>query len=575
MRASVSAPGFLVIAALAACGSSKAAPDAPPPTADARLVGFDRPELVCPGGPGCATTGNGVLEVGAGKHTYTPVIAETWTDTNNNGDYDVGEPYVDANSNGKFDAFWLFGGGKAANGVKTDLEARALAFREGDVSVAIVYLDTTGFLAGDMDAIRADPALAGFAIDHVIIGSTHAHLAVDTVGLWGPDTFTTGYDPAYVATVRAAAVSAIRDAMTSLAPAHLQIAKTLLINDPANPASKTDRWAKDLRDPIIFDPTMTVARFVRADDESKTIGTLVNWADHPEVALFGEGPPLVSAHYPHWLRQYTEAGFAAGDFDGPVALTRDLPGWGGITVFVQGALGGQIGSLRGTAPLDRHGVPVTMESHEMDEALGANAARRALEIIADSAETVSDLPLGFRTATYAARVDNIGFQLAFQIGLLAPHPLVGYDSTQPIASDNPPWVPLRSTYLQIGPIGLVTAPGELHPELWVGGYTGGWSWGWTMLDATKPNTPDLATAPAGPYLRDLVLANPGVEYPILAGLAEDYTGYLVPHYNYVLDPDSPYLSEAPGDHYEETYSLGPDCEEHVVQPILALVAWRP
>jgi hypothetical protein len=574
LRAAAATAVALGTAALAACGGGKSGPADAAPPADARLVGFDQPDEVCPGAPGCMTTGDGVLYVGAGKHTFTPTITETWTDLNGNWTYDQGEPFDDANGNGVFDTYWLFGGGRAANGVYTDLEARAIALREGDVTVALVYLDTTGLLAGDMDAIRADPALAGLDLDHVIIGSTHAHLSVDTIGLWGPDTFTSGYDPAYVATVRAAAVAAIVDAVDSLQPAHLVIAKTLLLNDPADPQSKTDRWNKDIRDPVIFDPTLTVARFVAASDDTTTIATLVNWADHPEVALFADGYPLISAHFPHWLRQDTEDGFKAGDFSD---LSRDLPGLGGITVYVQGALGGQIGSLRGTAPLDRQGVPITMVSHAMDEAIGTNVARRALETLTDEGEVVTDLPLSYRSAAFAARVDNTGFQVAFLVHLIQEneHRLIGYDPSQPIDANNAPWVPLRATYLQVGPLGLVTAPGELHPELWCGGFDGSWSWGWPIMDTTKPNAPDLATAPAGPYLRDLVLENPDVRYPVLAGLAEDYVGYIVPKYNYVLNADNPYLTEADGDHYEETYSLGPDVEEQAVHPIYDLVAWRP
>ena len=59
------------------------------------------------------------------------------------------------------------------------------------------------------------------------------------------------------------------------------------------------------------------------------------------------------------------------------------------------------------------------------------------------------------------------------------------------------------------------------------------------------------------------------------GLAQDFVGYIVPAYNYVLHPTSPYLDEADGDHYEETYSLGPEVERHVVHPIMALVGFRP
>ena len=57
-------------------------------------------------------------------------------------------------------------------------------------------------------------------------------------------------------------------------------------------------------------------------------------------------------------------------------------------------------------------------------------------------------------------------------------------------------------------------------------------------------------------------------------LAEDYIGYIVPAYNYVLSPTNPYLSEADGDHYEETYSLGPLVEQQAIHPILQLLQYR-
>lgn len=560
---------FLV---LAACGDDGGSGDPDAGVPDARLEGFDEPDDVCPGAAHCASPGDGTLAVGAAARVFTPDITEHWTDENGNSNYDSGEPYDDANGNGRFDAYWLFGGGRAANGVMSDLEARAIVFRQGDTTVALVYCDAIGLLLGDIDAIRNDPRIAAAGIDHVIVGSTHAHDAIDTIGLWGPAELVSGYNPAYNARLASAAVDAIVAAAGSTQPATLVIASTPLLNIPGDRTSRTDHWNKDIRDPVIFDPTLTVARFVQRDNPTVTIGTIINWADHPELSAFGPNNLNISAHFPHWARVAIEEGLTTAQMP---RLPADVPGIGGVTVYVQGALGGQIGSIRGAPVPGPDGTPITESGHPKDQALGMNLGLAALELLADDGETVSDLPLSYRTAKFHAQIKNTGFQVAFIIDLLAPHPLVGYDPALPVAEGNEPWIPLRATYLQVGPLALITAPGELHPELWVGGYDGSWTWGWPLMDTSKPNSPDLADAPMAPYLRDLVLANPGVRYPVLAGLAQDYCGYIVPAYNYVLSADSPYLDEAEGDHYEETYSLGPDVEKHAVHPLLDLAAWRP
>jgi hypothetical protein len=72
-------------ALLAACGGDNPAPP------DARLEGFDKPDIVCPGGPGCKSAGDGVLSVGAAKRVYTPTGFETFTDENGDRDVDIGE----------------------------------------------------------------------------------------------------------------------------------------------------------------------------------------------------------------------------------------------------------------------------------------------------------------------------------------------------------------------------------------------------------------------------------------------------------------------------------------------------
>ena len=211
-------------------------------------------------------------------------------------------------------------------------------------------------------------------IDHIIVSSSHAHEAPDTMGLWGPTVTTTGRQPFVLQRMYAQAADAIKEAAATLQPAQLTIASTKLINDPSNPLSRTDDFNKDIRDPIIFDPTLTIARFTKVGQPTQTIATLVNWANHPEVARDEDIPASITAHYPHYLRTGIEDGVLAANTK---YTATDLPGLGGVTVFLQGALGGQIGSLRGTHPPGPGGTPITMLSHAMERAIGTNAAALA------------------------------------------------------------------------------------------------------------------------------------------------------------------------------------------------------
>ena len=181
--------------------------------------------------------------------------------------------------------------------------------------------------------------------------------------------------------------------------------------------------------------------------------------------------------------------------------------------------------------------------------------------------------LTYRTAPLSARADNIGYHAFFLSGTF-DRELTRFDRGRPIGDDNIPWIESRVTYLQVGPVAFISAPGELHADLWVGTRDPRWSWGQPTLTEMR-NRPDLMQAAAPPYLRDVMLQNPGVRYAFVAGLTEDFLGYIVPRYNFVLHPTAPYIEEADGDHYEETNSVGPQCEEHLFQPMMSLARWRP
>jgi len=525
------------------------------------------PKLVCPGAPGCATTGDGVLRVGVAKVDITPALDAGdpgWVDENGNHVFDVGEPYVDRNGNDKFDAVWIAGAQNArpAIGAHDPIWARVMVFDQGDVRIGLVAYDLIGWFINEMDATRAlVPAELG--LDHIVFASTHSHQSPDTMGLWGRGSLESGIDPAYNRLVRERTVQALRDAVAALEPVTMRVATTQTVDATGSARP----YVADVRDPIIFDPTLTIAQFTAVAEPGRTVGTLVHWAAHPEYVGFDNN--LLSADVVYYIRQAVEQGVPATAAGGAAA------GLGGITVYVQGALGGQVGPI-GTRPIAADGSVVADEGFARAEAAGTNVGRLALEALGRPAasEDVAAPRLALRTGDLLLRVENVSYHVGALVGVF-DREFVGVDPEQPIGDGNMPYVASRVTYLELGPIGVITAPGELHPELFVGGYDGAWSHGVPIVAADNPNPPDVTVAPGGPYLRDLLLANPGVRYPLVFGLAEDTVGYIVPRWNFELAPGSPYLEEAIGDHYEETNSVGPTAEAEIVGPMGALITWRP
>lgn len=536
------------------------------------IVAYRGPDDWCPGRDHCQGQGDGRLYVGAASANINPVDYENdWTDSNNNGTWDwtdlnndgrfqpgEGEAFIDRNNNGVFDAAWIagFGNARPARGVNDDLQVRAIALRYNDITVAVAVIDCVGFFSNEMDRIREDPMLRGVDLDKVIIASTHTHEAVDTVGIWGPTLVTSGRNPGYQALVRTRVAEAVRAAVMSATPARMRVAQVLTVDGMGSTMS----YVNDTRDPVLFDPTLTLVRFTRVDDPTRTIATWANWSAHPEYT--GARNNMLSADYVHSLRQTIEQGIPA----------ENTPGLGGTTVFINGALGGQVGPGGGVAPLGDDGTPIRAAGIARAAAVGRNVARLGLQALARDGVDVADAPVSYRTADILARVENQRYAIGYNQRLF-DRELLYWDARRPLGRNNLAWVRSRVTYLQVGPVATITAPGELHPELWIG-YDNRWSWGQPVLTETA-NRVDLTQAPPAPYLRDLMLANPGVRWAFVSGLSEDFLGYIMPRINFVLNPILPYIAEAQGDHYEETNSIGPDCEDHLVRPMVALTTWRP
>lgn len=526
-------------------------------------IGFV-PDEACPGAASCPDEGDDVLHAGASAVEITDEIREVLTlDVDDDGEYDAADDeFGDTNANGIFDGTWIagLGEGRAATGVHDPQWARAIVLRQNQTTIAIVAVDTIGYFHSEVAAIR-EALPAELEIDYLTVAASHVHEARDTVGIWGIDETHSGSDPEYDAFVRDQIVAAVSAAAGALVPAHVTYGERR-VDDPEGDPS----YVSDTRDPVVIDDRVSVLRFSDASTDG-TIATLVNWSSHPEYT--GGRNTLLSSDYPHWVREGVENGVAGG--------TVDEPGVGGICLFVNGAVGGQIGP--GWAiPLDLDGTAWPDDGFESAQATGTHVALTALRAIADG-ETEETADLSFSTKRFLLPVDNWAYQTAFTIGVIRRE-IYEFDPALPIDDPtNLPKIETEVAVVGIGRAGAIAVPGEAFPELMIGGYggeTGDFSNQWDVIETMRdcdPETddecvvPEIDLAPQPPYLFERL----GADYPMTWGLTGDMLGYLVPAYDYKLHPTQPYFEEYPGDHYEETNSVGPRTWPTIEENLIGLL----
>ena len=563
------------------------------------------PDQVCPGGPGCADMGDDVLSVGAAALEITPIVrwctgteADTSTctetidvDLNHNGVFEpgMGDTFHDWNHNHTFEGVWMagFDNARGAQSIRDPQWARAIALRYNQTTIVLVSLDVIGYFGSEMDLIRDEIAMdpLGGSIDWVSFSATHVHEARDTIGLWGVSNLQTGLDPAYMMRVRSQARDAVLAALRALRPANVEYARFSL----RNTAHGVTPYICDRRDPSVFDDEVKVMRFVVAGDgmapaTGQTIATLINMAAHPE-SLWDDNTGL-SSDYVHYIRDAVEHGVI-----GPDGLMEPgLPG-PGIAVFFNGALGGQIGPdclrcrptdpERTTCAWDGTSIALSTNRVGYTSAIGSQIGYYILRSLRGhapaTAAPVRDVTarVAFRRRSFYVAVENT----QYHIGILShvfERPSFFWDMRQVISRTNLPSIQTQIAVIDIGRSQIITAPGELDPILFLGGLEMPYDYtpaGTPIISPTNPNPPNLANRPHAPFLRDL--ARRDAEYVFLFGLSEDFLGYFVPEFDYQLDAHAPYLNQPPGDHYEETNSVGVNGWPTVRAEMEALLAWHP
>lgn len=452
------------------------------------------------------------LEVGVAKRDITPVLDryDTWVDANNNGRFEpkLGDTFTDRNGNGKMDLVWIagFNNNRPAKGVHDPLWARAIAFRNNGVTVAMVTLDSIGIFHEVFVEVRKliDPALH---IDHVMFSSLHDHEAPDTMGIWSYSPFHPQFDTAYMELVKRACKEAVEEAVRNLQPAD-----TILAQVTAGPEGFVD----DSRQPTVYDNVIRCARFVkRGTDE--TIGTVVEWGCHPET--LGGANSLLTSDFSGYWRDAVERG---------VPEPHGVPGLGGMCLYFQGLVGGLMTQLHTTVP-HRNGVDKFRDaSFDKAQALGENLAILTVNALrGEKAWRPSDERVALAAQTIFVPMRGL-FATGVFLGLVHPGWYWGKGKTE-------------LDVLRIGDLEILTIPGELYPEIAEGGIE-------------SPPEADYPSAPIEvPPLRSQMKG----KLNMMIGLANDELGYIIPKSQW--DTKLPYAygrTNAP--QYGEQNSPGPD-----------------
>ncbi|WP_149275326.1 hypothetical protein [Pareuzebyella sediminis] len=455
-----------------------------------------------------------ILTVGVAKRTITPQIVDTWNDQNSDFEYHEkdGDTFNDLNGNGKFDAFWIAGmsNAKPAQGVHDDVWSRVMVIDDGKNRIALVTLDAIGFLHGDVIDIRKRIPKE-LHIDYTLISSTHTHESNDLVGIWGKDMFHSGVDPGMLEYVKTQTIAAITDAVKHLKPSKLVFAEDLSGNDSL--------LIKDTRKPIVKATGIHVMQVIDYKTNT-TMGTLINWSNHPET-LWSKNL-LISSDFPHYVREAVENGVYNGE-----ELVRE--GLGGTTLYFSGVIGG----LMAPHPSLSISDPFTQEHYEEPsfkkaKAIGDHIALMTLKALQRQSDTITESTISVRAKTVLAPLENDAFKLAGGIGL--------------IKMGMPEYFKVRTEVgaIRIGPALFVSIPGEIYPEIIFGG-----------IEAPKGrefNIEPLEIPPIQDFIND--------RYKFYLGLSNDEIGYIIPKSEW--DTEAPYLYHDERDTYGEENSLGPE-----------------
>ena len=422
---------------------------------------------------------------------------------------------------------------RRATGVHDDLFVRCLGVSDGAQKLALCSVDLIGFFLPETQKTRLLLA-ARVPGARLVVASTHDHEGPDTMGLWGPNPMRSGVDPAYRERLRREIAQTAAEALLIAQPATFTFAK-----------AKTPGLIADGREPQVIDDEIVIMKATGAD--GKTLGTLVNWSSHPE-ALGGKNT-LMTADYPHYLLDRVEAAL------------------GGTGVFFSGSIGGLMTPLS-VGLKDEAGREVPPETFEHARVIGERAADAALEALRRSSGPAKSTALEYRSRRVFVPLANTLFRLAYAVSIF-DRPLLTkgvIDGSTAISLYKGVPLPLPKGedleteigYVRLADAEILLVPGEIYPELVIGG-----------IQEPQDAGADFLGAPKEQPLKNLLRS----DYKMVFGLANDELGYIIPRAQWDEKPPFAYGREE--SQYGEVNSVGDRTAPVLAEAFRALLRPTP
>jgi len=470
------------------------------------------------------------FRVGFAELPITPELIDEWEDTNNDAQFDPDiDKWTDVNGNNEFDAVWMAGfqNKRAAQKVKDDLMAVTAVIDDGHTRIGIISADTIGLMRKFVLSVREDVP-TDWGLDYIMVHATHNHEGPDTQGLWGPGFLKSGVDEAYMERLKRDFIRTLKMAIDNLEPAEMSFA--LIPTNPLTPI-------KDKRKPIVIDDDIRAVLFNRPD--GSIIGSLINFGIHVELAW--DKNLELTADVAGYLRRGISEGIYYND-----QLIK--AGLGGTTLWLTGNIGG----LMTSGPTDPIYDPVlkqmlTKPSHEKARAYGYSLASSVIETFHSGDFKQSTKP--------SITVHSAEIELSIENFMLSLGTLLGVIDTDPKFSLMPPFIRYLSevAFIQLGDVSITGVPGELYPEIAVGGIE-------------NPVGADYVIAPQEvPHLRS--------HFPdklnLMVNLANDSIGYIIPKSEW--DEDAPWIYGESEETYGEVVSLGPNTALIIHENLVKLI----